>query len=214
MKTKIDVNNWNRKEYFEFFTKFDDPNTGIVANIDCTVAYANAKALNESFYTYYLYKILKAVNSTEAFKYRIENGEVYRYDTIHCSSTVGRDDNSFGYSFFLYDEDRKIFKSNVESETERIKRSTGLMLSEETARPDVIHFSALPWVSFTSLKHATNFSGHNGVPKISPGKIFRSEGRLLMPVQIEVHHGLADGFHIAQLIDNIRNLFDEKISII
>ncbi|NDW10809.1 chloramphenicol acetyltransferase [Dysgonomonas sp. 520] len=211
MKHKIDKQNWNRIEHFEFFRKFEDPNHGIVTNIDCTTAYKNAKDLGESFYYYYLHKIMKAVNSLEEFRYRIEEDDVFCYDTIHCEATVGRDDHTFGFSFFPYNIHRDAFTQLAEEETVRVKNSKGLLLDNNAARIDVIHFSAVPWFSFTDLKHARNIFGNKGVPKISTGKTFISDGKLLMPMQIEVHHGLIDGWHLGQLISKIQELFDEAI---
>lgn len=61
MKRKIDIEHWERKELFNFFKDFDEPYYGI------------------SFFLYYLYLVLKAVNRTEAFKYRIEDDNWIRF---------------------------------------------------------------------------------------------------------------------------------------
>lgn len=209
MKYKIDKENWNRVEHFNFFKVFDDPNHGIVVNIDCTEAYEFAKKQGESFYLYYLHKMLKAVNAVKEFKYRIEGDDVYCYETIHGDGTVGRADHTFGFAFYAYDPDRFVFYDKANKEDRRVKESSGLMPEGSPNRLDTIHFSAVPWFSFTSLKHARSFSNHHGVPKISTGKTFRSNGRLLMPVQIEVHHGLIDGWHIGQLIGKIEEFLKE-----
>jgi len=211
MKYKIDKENWNRIEHFNFFKAFDDPNHGIVAHIDCTEAYHFAKEQRESFYLYYLHKILKAVNAVEEFRYRIEGDDVYCYETIHGGGTVGREDHTFGFAFYEYDADRQIFINKAVKENLRVKESSGLLMDENGKRLDSIHFSAIPWFSFTSLKHTRSFTNHNGVPKISTGKVFQSDNKLLMPVQIEVHHGLIDGWHIGQLIDKMEEFLKEDV---
>ena len=43
MKTLIDIDNWNRKEHFQFFSKFDEPFFGVTVKVDCTTAYKKAK---------------------------------------------------------------------------------------------------------------------------------------------------------------------------
>ena len=211
MRHKIDKQNWNRLEHFNFFKSFEDPNHGIVVNLDCTVAYSNAKILGESFYPYYLHKIFKAVNALEAFKYRIVNDEIFCYDTVNCAGTVGRNDHTFGFSFIPYNPDRTVFRALADAESLRVQQSSGLMLDENAARLDVIHFSAVPWISFTSLKHARSFGNDNGVPKISTGKTFWFDDKLMMPVQIEVHHGLIDGWHLGELINKMQELLNEAI---
>ena len=53
MKQKIDLATWNRKEHFEFFSKFEEPFFGTTIQFDCTKAYHKAKELGVSFFVYY-----------------------------------------------------------------------------------------------------------------------------------------------------------------
>ena len=43
MKKLIDLDNWNRKEHFLFFSKFDEPFFCVTVKVDCTIAYQKAK---------------------------------------------------------------------------------------------------------------------------------------------------------------------------
>ncbi len=99
MKKYVDINNWKRKEYYEFFSKYDEPFWGIVTEIDCTIAYEKVKQNNSSFFSYYLYKSTQAINMIEEFRYRIEDEKVVLFEEIHAATTIGRDDETFGYSF-------------------------------------------------------------------------------------------------------------------
>ena len=40
-KTKLNIESWNRKEHFRFFSAFDDPFFGITTNVDFTTIYPN-----------------------------------------------------------------------------------------------------------------------------------------------------------------------------
>ena len=42
-KTKLNIESWNRKEHFRFFSAFDDPFFGITTNVDFTTIYLEAK---------------------------------------------------------------------------------------------------------------------------------------------------------------------------
>ena len=92
MKHLIDLETWPRREHFAFFSAFEEPFFGLVANVDCTTAQVEARRLGVSFFLYYLYHALEAANEVEAFRYRIENGQVYCYDRVHASATLGRTD--------------------------------------------------------------------------------------------------------------------------
>ncbi len=62
MLKKLDIATWDRKEHFHFFKQFEEPFFGICTEVDCTLAYQQAKALQTSFFLYYLHKSIVAVN--------------------------------------------------------------------------------------------------------------------------------------------------------
>jgi chloramphenicol O-acetyltransferase type A len=209
LKTLLDIENWPRKEHFHFFRKFEEPFFGATVTIDCTKAYAYAKAKKASFFSYYLHQTLVAINATESFRYRISGDEIYIWDQINVSATIGRKDGSFGFSLIEYASDFKTFETNTTAEIARIQNTTGLFTrSFET--DNVIHFSAIPWLDFTSLSHARSYSFEDSCPKISFGKMtMDSNGKKTMPMSIHVHHGLIDGLHLGQFVDYFQELMNQ-----
>ena len=204
MKTKLDLESWARKEHFEFFSNFDEPYTGVSVEIDCTAAYEHCKQNNISFFLYYFHQALIAVNSVEALRYRIEDGNVYSYDTIHGSATINRSDGTFQFSHFPFDGDFESFVERAEKEIEAAKQSKGLDLTSSGI--DAIHFSSIPWVKFTGLSHARNFAWKDSCPKISVGKMTVVDGKRQMPLSIHAHHALVDGIDLARFIDKFSEL--------
>lgn len=209
MKTFLDIENWPRKEHFHFFRKFEEPFFGATVEIDCTKAYQTAKDLDTSFFIYYLHKTVVAINAITPFKYRILDDQILIYDQINASATIGRDDDSFGFSLIEYSPDFAVFKENALIEIERVQQTPGLFTrSFET--DDVIHFSAIPWVNFTSLSHARSYSFPDSCPKVSFGKMTTNEnGKKTMSMSVHVHHGLIDGLHLGQFIDCFQDLMNQ-----
>lgn len=199
MKRKIDIDRWVRKEHFNFFKTFDEPFWGISANVDCSNAYKKSKVLNIPFFTYYLYQSLKAVNQVEEFRYRIEGEDVYCYDIIHAAATVLRDDGTFGFSVIRFYDDLSMFADNAREEIDRVKKDNRLLTSDE--EHDVIHYTAIPWISFTGVSHPRRFSVRDSVPKIAFGKIYEEHNRKLLPIAIHAHHALADGLHVGKYLE-------------
>jgi len=201
VKTLLDLDNWNRKEHFLFFKQMEEPFFGMTVEIDCSKAYQTSKDLNTSFFIYYLHKTLEAVNAIEAFRYRISGDQIYINERIDGSATIMREDGSFGFSLIEYDPDFKVFEKTALAEIERIQTTTGIFTRTFDA-DNVIHFSAVPWVNFTSLSHARSYTFPDSCPKISFGKMMIAEnGKRTMSMSIHVHHGLMDGFHVGQFID-------------
>jgi chloramphenicol O-acetyltransferase type A len=209
MKRYLDIKTWNRKEHFEFFREFDEPVYGIVSEVDCTVAHEKAKRNNTSFYLSYLHKSLIAVNQTKEFRYRIEGDKIAEYQKVHASPTVGRDDGTFGISFFPYHIDFDTFARSATAEISNVKNGEGLNLNRNEQRTDVIHYSSIPWFSFTGLSHPRLLNDPDNVPKITFGKWNLKNGRKVMPVSVYAHHGLIDGYHIGQFLGLFQKLLDE-----
>ncbi len=210
MKTIIDQTTWKRKEHFDFFRQFDNPFYGITSVVDATVCYETANSRKESFFIHYLYCVTRAINEVEELRYRIEGNEVVCYDKIHVSSTIGREDGTFGFSFIPYDSSFERFRDLALAEIKKVKQDSGLCLSETTERKDTIHFSPIPWVNFTALQHPMNYQTEDSVPKICVGKFSLKKGRKMLPVSIHAHHGLSDGYHAGRFFDRLQVLMGEK----
>jgi len=204
VKHKLDITNWNRKAHFEFFSKFEEPFFGITINVDCTKAYETAKQKGISFFIFYLHKTLAAINAIENFRYRIIDGEVIVYDTINASPTIMRDDTTFGFSFVTYFEDLTVFNENAMLEIERVRNTSGLFTRDFSGEYNLIHFSSIPWVNFTSVSHSRSFSFPDSCPKVSFGKMTEENGKKIMPMSVHVHHGLMDGYHVGLFVEEFQ----------
>ncbi|MCX6183918.1 MAG: chloramphenicol acetyltransferase [Flavobacterium sp.] len=209
MKHKIDLATWNRNEHFEFFNSFEEPFFGLTTQLDCENAYHKAKTLGVPFSTYYLHKTLVAVNENKPFRLRIENNEVVEFSKIHGSPTVLRDDKTFGFSQINFDPDLVFFTQNAALEVARVKQTTGLFTREFS--PNVIHFSVLPWISFTSFSHARSYTLPDSCPKMSFGKMtINTAGKRSIPFSVHVHHGLVDGYDVGVFVNRLQDLLNEK----
>lgn len=207
MKHKLELETWNRKEHFLFFKQMEEPFFGITTRVDCSKAYTNAKKLGVSFFTYYLHKTLIGVNAVENFRYRIIDNEVYVFDRIDASATILREDKTFGFSLMEYAEDINEFAEITRKEIERIQNTTGLITRD--FEDNLIHFSAVPWIDFTSYSHARSYTWPDSCPKISFSKITEENGKKTMAIAVHVHHGLADGYHVGQFLTLLQELLNE-----
>lgn len=205
----MDLEKWPRKEHFHFFKQFEEPFFGATVEIDCTRAYQNAKKLDSSFFIYYLHKTLVAVNSIESFRYRISDDKIEIHDRIDASATIGRADGTFGFSLIEHNLSFDIFKATALAEIERIQSTTGLF-TRTFESDNMIHFSAIPWLNFTSLSHARSYTFPDSCPKISFGKMMTSEtGKRTMSMSVHVHHGLMDGMHLGQFVDCFQQIMNQ-----
>ena len=205
MKRQVNLETWNRREHFNFFKQFDDPYYGVCVNVDCTNAYRIAKEKNVSFFLYYLYQAAAAANVIEPFKYRLEEDSVVVYDVIDIGSTIGRDNGTFGFMHLSYRPSFDEFIPEASAEVARVKHTTDLV---RTSVNNLIRCSALPWIDFTSLSHASHSLFKDSCPKVSFGKMTENNSKRSMPVSVHVNHALVDGLHVGQYIE----CFQEKMN--
>lgn len=204
----IDMEQWPRRDHFHFYNSFLEPFFSVTANVDCTGVVSRCKQSKTSPTLRIWHAVLKAANQIEAFTMRVKNGQPVRYDTIHLSPTVLRDDETFGISFIPYSESLEAFEAEARPRLDAAKRTRGLQLDLESRRQDLVHFSTIPWFRFTALTHARPLSTPDSEPKITLGRFALEGERWLLPVSITVHHGLADGLHVAKYLERLEELMN------
>jgi len=209
MKKDIDLSQWNRREHFEFFRHYDEPYHGVMVQLDCTDSYRLCQQAGASFFLTYLHQILRAVNETDAMRYRMESGSVVDYATIHAGPTIARADHTFGFCLIEYAPTFAPFAARAKAAMGRVRTASGLCLQETAGRNDLIFFSTLTGIAFTGLTNARRYGDSAGVPLITVGKCVTQGNRMVMPLAVYVHHALVDGYHVQLFLQRLEQLLRE-----
>lgn len=199
----IDIASWKRKEHFTHFCGLDDPYWSITTEVDCTKAYQDSKKMGHSFFLSCLHSSLKAVHQVEELRMRIVEGQVVCYDEINASATILRADETFGCCFIEFVQDFKQFAADAAVKIEQTLKTSGMCL-ENDYMLNQIHYSAIPWCSFSALTFARSTNPQDTVPKMTFGQRRQSGEKYFMPVAIMVHHGLVDGLHVARFLQKFQ----------
>lgn len=205
MKHLVDMNLWKRKNSFDFFLHFKNPNISITSEVDCTHALAVAKEKGESFFIYYTYAMLKAMNEIEEFRYRIDaNNQVAFYDEIDITTPILlNEDGDCCIVRIPYTEGFDAFYVATKKIIDGAKGETESNFGKSDVEHDpysTIFLSATPDLYFTSLVGAQEHSYGNSYPLLNVGKAVTREGKLVMPVAITISHAFADGLHITRFM--------------
>ena len=120
-----------------------------------------------------------------------------------CSSDLG----TFGYGFLPYSQDLDRFIETATLEMARIRSTTGLT---RTKANNIIRYSSLPWIDFTSLSHARDCSRADSCPYITFGKMTEHDGMRSMPVSVHVNHALVDGLQLGQYLEGLQQLMNTQ----
>lgn len=200
----LDLESWSRKQHFHFFKNYDLPFFNICAEVEVSDLLSYVKTHNLSFFITSLFLSLKAANSIPEFRYRIQGDRVIVHDVIHAGSTVLNADQTFSFCYFNYDGNFQTFNKMASTSLKRYQEGYKSFEAEEH-RDDLIHYSIIPWVSFTSFAHARRSRSGDSIPKIVFGKYYKDAETTKMPVSVEVHHALMDGIHVGMFFDKFQN---------
>ena len=214
MPDYLDLETWPRKRAFAYFRGFDNPFFNVTVQLDATPLRVLTRAQPEvSFFLAYLYLSLQAANETEPFRYRIEGERVRVHGRIHGGTTFLRQDESFDFAYFDYLDDYPRFQAGAREALDAAQRR-GPTFDPHDGRDDLIHYSALPWIAFTSFAHARNWRRADSIPKIVFGRCAEEGGRFRLPVSVEVHHALMDGLHVGRYLERFQaGLLDPETSL-
>lgn len=209
MTKLLDIEHWPRREVFNLFREYDNPFFNVTANVDVTALLDLARATESvSFAIAYHFLSLKAANEIEPFRYRLRGDQVIIHERIHGASTLLLDNQSFKFYHFAFAEDFEQFQTGAKAALARA-RATADSLDNQPARDDLIYYSVLPWISFTSFSHARKWDRQESIPKVVFGKYFNEGQAVKMPLSVEVHHALMDGVHVGQYFQKVQEYFAE-----
>jgi chloramphenicol O-acetyltransferase type A len=208
MAKYLDVTTWTRREVFEFFIGFDKPYFNLCTQLDVTKLLTLLRDRPHiSVSLAYHYFALRAANEIESFRYRLREGKVIVYDVIHGGTTVMLPNENFTLAYFDYETEFDKFIDKAQRAVTEVVSGDGAFRPDPS--DDRIHFTTLPWVSFTSFSHARNWKREDSIPKIAFGKFFQENQRTLLPFSVEVHHALMDGLHVGRYVSRLEEMLTD-----
>ena len=200
----IDIDDWKRKDHYNYFKQFDYPHFNICGNLDITEYYKYIKGKGMPFFISILYASTKAANSVKEFRYRIRGDKVVEHEIVSPSFTVMTDEEVFSFCTSNFVDEFDEFKKNTLSEIENAKAN--ISIEDEPGRDDLLYISSIPWVSFTAITHPIQLQPVISIPRISWGKFFEEGDKIKLPLSVQVHHALVDGIHVGQYFNNFQEI--------
>ena len=73
----------------------------------------------------------------------------------------------------------------------------------------MIYFSCLPWLPVLSLTNERRVDPDDCIPRVGWGKYQEQNGRLTLPICLEVNHRTVDGLHIGRLYEYVQGWIDK-----
>lgn len=204
---KIDIDKWNRKKQYLFFKDYDDPYFNLCTTVDVSILKQFVKQKGHSFFLSCLFFLQDTANAIPEFRLRIKGSAVYDMLSVGIGSTVLQEDDTFAFCYFEQRNTLEEFHAHGRKRLSELMKSK--KFEEAGDRLDLLYSSFLPWMRFTSVKHARNGAMETaGIPKFVIGKYYLEGGRWIMPISVEVHHALMDGLHVGRFLRTLQEKID------
>ncbi|WP_422014833.1 CatA-like O-acetyltransferase [Roseateles sp.] len=209
----IPLESWPRRAALVHFRTMAQPAFSVTAPVDVTGLRERAARHGATPWLAYHHAALEAANDVDAMRQTMVDGGrgVHEFAVIHASTTVPREDGSFGFLTLPRDASLQRFAERGKAHLAQVRCSTGALFSGDdpgdVREETLVHMTALPWFAFTAFTHAR--SAGDDRPKVAFGRFKEEHGRLLMPVAVDVHHALCDGVHVGRFFERLQSHLDQ-----
>jgi chloramphenicol O-acetyltransferase type A len=206
----INRENWYRKEYFEHYLK-QQTTFSITHNINITVLMKNLKKKNYKLYPAFIFMVTKIANSHREFRTNFNTEGHLGYWTEVLPSYTIFDKKTCTFSAIWSPNLTHFSEFHAQYEKDVEKYNGTATLFPKTPVPEnIIPISMIPWSSFTSFNLNINNGGNFLLPIITGGKYSQIEDELFLPISLQLHHAICDGYHASIFLNDLQKLADES----
>lgn len=149
---QIDIEKWNRKEYYIHYMNELCCTYSLTVNIDITNLKTVVKKMNKKIYPVQIYMIASIVNQYKEFRMDINSyGELGYWDEVNPSYTVfNKDNETFSSIWTDYSRVFSQFYDSCIADMDNYSQSTFLK-PKQNEPLNSFTISSLPWVNFTGF---------------------------------------------------------------
>lgn len=128
-------------------------------------------------------------------------------EMLPCYTIFHKDAETFSNLWTVYCKDYEEFYKMYENDLRQYGNQKGMF-----GKPDVpdncFDVSMIPWVSFEGFNLNLQKGYDYLLPIFTMGKYYEENGKILLPLAIQVHHAVCDGFHICCFVNELQELLN------
>ena len=200
----ISLTHWERQEYFEHYMQ----------TVPCT--YSLTLPLDVSalegvpLYPALLWAITGAVNAVPEFRTGMQEGKPGIYDRMHPAYTVMDPETKRFSSIWtpyspIFGEFLEHYRQDVET-----YGTSGKLFPKPDQPENCFDVSMAPWLDFTAFNLNLYDSRSYTLPIFTLGKRQIRDGKAVLPLAIQVHHAVCDGYHVGLFAQHLREIIEQN----
>lgn len=204
---KIDLNTWERKEFFECYSANKMPMFGLTTPLEVTKVYNFAKREKISFYFAMGYALFRALKDVEDFNIRIIDGELVVNDNDWINFVcLRKGERNIRFIDVEYCDDviefckkGKYIDDNQNTLFAPVNRDNNC----------IAYITCVPWIVCTDLTNPKTGDIDDFIPRFAWDKIRDVDGKKMVNFNVEANHRTIDGYAIAMLVDRLNYHIDK-----
>jgi chloramphenicol O-acetyltransferase type A len=198
------LEDYPRRPHLEFFRGRVSPFYSLTFDLDATRLRERLAAGSLPVYAGFCWAFHRALLRVPAFRVRLVGEDVVLWELLRIGLTVPAPGRTFSFATLDWDADAERFLARA---TEVLARASE-RIDLAGGGADFAYYTAAPKVPFTSLTHAPHPDPEAGQPQIAFGRFAARDGRLSVPVGIQVNHLYVDGADLGDLYEAAQESFD------
>jgi chloramphenicol O-acetyltransferase type A len=207
----VDLETWDRRDYFNLYKQFDFPYINVGAHLDVTNLLRFSRANGLSSYLTLVFAAHHCAAQAKNFRYRIKDGCPVLLDAmLPCFTYIPDGTENFINVTAPYSDDIFRFQHLAREQIDRQGTDSGLHGVQ--GRLDIISYSAVPWIQYIHVARTIAKSGVDSNPKMTWGKYFKQGDRDLVPFSVQAHHGLMDGLQVGRYFETLQSYVNEGLT--
>jgi chloramphenicol O-acetyltransferase type A len=204
---KIDLNTWPRKPWFEHYYSSLPCTYSMTVKIDITGVIEEQQKL----YPVMLHALVTVVNRHEEFRTSFNrDGDLGVFSEMHpCYTVFHKQTETFSNIWTPYSEDYDRFLADYADDLRLYGNVEGI--SAKPNEPEnTFPISMIPWESFDGFNLNLQKGYGYLLPIFTLGRYYEEGGRYYIPLAVQVHHAVCDGFHVCRFIEELRETLNLK----
>ena len=82
------------------------------------------------------------------------------------------------------------------------------MFPKKPIPENTVPISMIPWIDFSSFNLNIGNNSRFLLPIITIGKFYSKNNKIYLPVSLQVHHAVCDGYHVSLFMSEFQNIVD------
>lgn len=205
----VDLATWPRRQHFEHYRA--SPCTyAMTVELDATEFAAALRRSPRRTYLAQVWALATVVNRHDEFRTVLTDGGAPAvWPVVHPAFTVFHPGSeTFSCLWAPYEADLGTFHEAAEAVL-AVHGDSADFFPQGPPPPNAFDVSSVPWASFTGFTLNIRDAWDHLAPIVTLGRYVERDGRVLLPLAVQVHHAVADGFHTARLANEVQALLDD-----